>query len=165
MEDALTTSLPSVLRLEAGYLRSTWGFAVYEAILVAELVDDISFCLSRDSSLLGTDALGAPRGGDSLGLKIAVRFLRLPTLCVLSFTEDLPADGDPTTVVRFSVMGLWPDPEALLMIIPDAEVCGELAAELSAYNRRTRDSFSDSAFLTGDEDTARAEADEFGAAS
>ena len=61
MDDALATSLPSVLRLEAGYLRLADTlvqdrFSVHEAILVAELVDDILFCLSRDSSLLGTEA-------------------------------------------------------------------------------------------------------------
>ena len=156
MEDALTTPLPSVLRFEAGYLCNTWGFAVYETVLVAEWVDHRLFCLPLDSSSVGTVASGEPHEGDSLCLTIPVRFLRLPMLCGFSFTKDAPAADVFTTVVRFSDMGLWPDPAALLMIIPDAEVCGEIAAVRSAYNRRARDVFSDSAPLTGDEDTAPA---------
>ena len=168
MDDALAASLPSVLRLEAGYLRLadtlTDRYSLHEAILVAELVDDILFCLSRDSSSLGTEALAEPHGGDSLGLKIPVRFLRLPTTCVLSFTEDLPSDVDPGTVMRFSDMGLWPDPDALPMVIPDPEICGELASELVGYNRRPRGLFSDSAFVTGDEGAALVDGDDFDAA-
>ena len=159
MEDALITPLPSVLRFQAGYLRSTGGFAVYQAILVAESVDDLLFCLPRKSSSPGTVASGEPLEGNSLCLAIPVRFLRLPMSSVFSFTKDSPADGDSTTdwvVVRFSDMGLWPDPTALLMVIPDAEVSGEIDAVRSAYKRRTRDRPSDSAFRTGVEYTAPA---------
>ena len=161
MEDALITPLPSVLRFQAGYLRSTGGFAVYQAILVAECVDDLLFCLPRRSSSPGGEivASGEPLAGESLCLPIPVRFLRLPRSSVFSFTKDSPADGNFTTdwvVVRFSDTGLWPDPTALLMVIPDAEVSGEIAAVRSAYKRRTRDRPSDSAFLTGVEYTAPA---------
>ena len=90
MDDALAASSPSVLRLEAGYLRLadtlTDRYSLHEDILVAELVDDILVCLSRDSSFLVTEALAEPHGGVSRGLKLPVRFLRLPTSCVLSFT-------------------------------------------------------------------------------
>ena len=139
MEDALATPLPSVLRLRAGYLRSIGGFAVYEAILVAEWVDDLLFCLPRYSFSPGIVASGEPLAGESLCLPIPVRFLRLPSSSVLSFTKDSTAHRDFTTdwvVVRFSDMGLWPDLAALVMAIPDAEVCGEIAAVRFAYKRK-----------------------------
>ena len=66
--------------------------------------------------------------------------------------------------MRFSGMVLWPDPEALPMVLPYPDVCGGLASELAAYKRRSRDLPCEAAFLTGDEWAAIMEADEFGAA-